>query len=112
MLTDQHTRPSIKAVLESHGAVVSERSGWQPIRCPYHGDTHASASVNLAHGAFHCHACGIKGDAYSLIQQHEGCDFATALTIGDGLAADNRNPAPTRKRKGKGKRTAVRGLWG
>lgn len=31
------------------------------VRCPFHGDTHASMSLNLAHGLWNCHACGMKG---------------------------------------------------
>ena len=109
MLT-QATRPSIKAVLEAHGAVVRERSGWQPIKCPYHPDTTASASVNVSKGAFHCHACGVKGDAYSLIQFHDGCDFKAALETGNKYAADNHNPAPAPAAT-RTKRAPLKGIW-
>lgn len=100
------TKPSIKAVLETHGATVRERSGWQPIRCPYHDDTTASASVNTREGAFLCHACGVKGDAYSLIQAHENCDFKRAVEIGNGYTADGNTPTPQRT-----KRSPMKGIW-
>lgn len=102
------TRPSIKAVLEAHGATVKDRTGWQPIKCPYHGDTTASASVNVAKGAFNCHACGVKGDAYSLIQEWEKCDFRTAVEKGNTYTADTHNPAPEPRRS---KRAPMKGIW-
>lgn len=92
-----HTRPDIAAVLEAHGATVPRRSGWVPIKCPYHDDRNASASVHLDKQAFKCHSCDVKGDSYSLIQHHEGCDFKQALTIGDNLTPSS-HPAPTKKR--------------
>ena len=62
------------------------------------GDRHASCSVNLEHGAWHCHACGARGGAY---------DAATALghtpsgamylMITYGLAEPRRHQAPTRR---------------
>lgn len=62
------------------------RSGWQPIRCPnelghVHGDTNPSASLHLAYGAINCHACGLKGDAYSIIMDIEQLDFKSALEL-------------------------------
>jgi DNA primase len=53
------------------------------MKCPFHGDSHASASVSLEENAFICHACGIKGDTYSIIMQHEGVDFREALSIAE-----------------------------
>ena len=102
------TKPSIRAVLEAHGAVVRERSGWQPIRCPYHDDRTASASVNTRDGAYLCHACGVKGDAYSLIQAYEKCDFKKAVEIGNTYTPDGNATAPTPRRK---QRPPMKGIW-
>lgn len=87
-MNDQHTRPSIVAVLDRHGLEVVERTGWRPVRCPYHDDSTASASVNTDLGAFTCHACGVKGDVYKLLMYREGITFPEALVLGDSLAAD------------------------
>jgi DNA primase len=79
----QHTRPDIVDVLTRHGANVRARSGWAAIKCPYHGDTTASASVNTTIGRFNCHGCGVRGDVYDLIQHYESCDYPAALALGD-----------------------------
>lgn len=87
-MTDQHTRPSIAAVLSQHGVDVAERTGWRPVRCPYHDDSTASASVNTDIGRFNCHACGVKGDVYDLLMYRERITFREALVLGDRLEAD------------------------
>jgi DNA primase len=73
----------IAAVLEHYGADVSRVStvGWRPVRCPFHDDRNASASVNLNLGGFRCHACDVKGDAVSLIKQREGLDYRGAVAF-------------------------------
>src|ERR1700689_3793711 len=45
----------------------------------HHGDRNPSCSVNLEHGAWHCHACGAKGGAF---------DAATARGYSDRAAID------------------------
>ncbi len=75
-------KPDIEAVLAHYGAEhVPERrgTGWRPMRCPFHDDGHASASVNEE--AFYCHTCGVKGDGLALIQQQENCTFPAALEL-------------------------------
>lgn len=89
LVREQHTRPSIAAVLEAHGSdPIHDRTGWRATKCPYHDDSTASAAVNTNEGVFKCHACGVKGDVYSLIQHREGVSFVEALLIGDRLEAD------------------------
>ncbi len=41
-------------------------TGWAATRCflPGHRDRHASASINLASGAWRCHTCKRTGSAY------------------------------------------------
>lgn len=53
------------------------RSGWQSIKCPFHGDTNASASVHVDRGKFHCFGCGIYEDLIGLLRL-EGMDYAEA----------------------------------
>lgn len=72
-------RPSMVKVLKHYGADrVPEARGWTPMRCPFHEDKNASASVNAE--AFHCHACGISGDAFKIIMEQEGLSFKDAVT--------------------------------
>lgn len=92
-----HTRPLIGPVLESYGAVLRDRYGWQPIRCPFHDDRTASASVSLEDGAFACHACDVRGDVYACIMAYNNCDFKEALEIGDNFTPDNTVPAQTKR---------------
>lgn len=50
---------------------------WMSCRCPFHGDRQASASINRT--GFNCHACGVQGDALSILMDQEGLDFAGAV---------------------------------
>lgn len=72
----------IDKVLEHYGADLTRVSlvGWRPVKCPFHDDRNASASVNLNLGGFRCHACGIHGDAIKLIQEREGLGFKDAVS--------------------------------
>jgi DNA primase len=89
----------IDKVLEHYGADLHRirETGWQNVKCCFHEDAHASASVNLAKGGFACHACGIKGDAISLIKLREGLDYRGALTFAETVlgqsVGDLRRPA-------------------
>lgn len=69
--------------------------GWQKIRCinpvgHSHGDRTPSATVNVVEGAYVCFACGLKGDAYSLLEELEGITFKQALEV---LEVDGQKPA-------------------
>lgn len=77
------TELSIATVLEHYGADTSRVNtvGWRPLRCPFHDDRQASASVNLNLGGFRCHACGVRGDALKLIREREGLDFKGAVAF-------------------------------
>lgn len=73
-------RTEITPILRHYGAVDPPESGqWQPIRCCFHDDNHASARINPDDGAFACLACGMKGDALALIMRKERCEFVVAL---------------------------------
>lgn len=71
---------TISAVLEFYGADLTRvtASGWRPVKCPFHDDRIASASVNLDMGMFVCHACNISGDAIKLIRLMENLDYKGA----------------------------------
>ena len=59
--------------------VPSEGTGWRKMRCPFHGDTHASAALNFDIQKFKCHGCGVSGDVYDLIRHKEGGSLREAV---------------------------------
>lgn len=75
------------------------------MRCPFHDDSHSSASVNSE--AFYCHACGVKGDGLSIIQQQESCTFPEALKIAETIDTSY-NPNEKRSSRRSGKRSTGR----
>jgi DNA primase len=83
----------MRQVLDRYGVQYGYRLGWQAVRCPnrmVHDDQHPSAGVNLTEGAFVCHTCGLKGDAFAVLMELEGIDFPTALRE---LGQDGKGPA-------------------
>lgn len=47
--------------------------------CPFHHDTNPSLSINIEKEVYFCHACGARGDFFTLYQKVRGVDFKTAL---------------------------------
>lgn len=47
--------------------------------CPFHDDKNPSLSVNLKSGAYHCHACGAKGDVFNFLQARYALTFPQAV---------------------------------
>lgn len=98
-------KPDIEAVLTHYGAerVPQARgSGWRPMRCPFHEDGHASASVNAE--AFYCHTCGVKGDSLAIIQQQEQITFLEAITFARTIDTSwTPDQSPSGRRSGKRK---------
>lgn len=92
-------RPDIEDVLHAHG-VDEIRNG--KVKCPYHGESNASASVRG--GKFFCFACDVHGDAFDLIMAYENCDLKRAMEI----ARENFTPAGTAApaRPSKGRKSA------
>lgn len=88
--------PSIKPILEHYGARVPTRRGWFSMKCPFHDDSHASASANLDEGAFCCFACQIKGNAYGIIMKKEGVDFREAISITERVLNESGEALPQR----------------
>lgn len=82
----RNNNPPIKPIIEYYNGKVSRDSmTWQKIRCPFHGDQHASAAVNMSDNIFVCHGCGIKGNAFNIIMNQEGVSFREAVTIAEGI---------------------------
>ena len=81
---DPRDKHRIGPVLTHYGATLPNSTGrWASIKCPFHGDSRASAAVHLEGNAFACYACGIKGDTYAIIMQHEGVKFREALKLAE-----------------------------
>ena len=68
----------IRPVLEYYGVTNPPHGpGWRPVRCPFHDDKTASAGSNGK--GFKCQACGVKGDAISLIREREDLDYQDSV---------------------------------
>lgn len=76
-------KPSIVTVLEHYGFSDSSRyvGMWVKVRCPFHGDRHASAGLNEEAGQFYCHVCDIHGDVYGVVELVEGVGFNEAKRL-------------------------------
>jgi DNA primase len=92
----EEKRPDIVGVLKAHGAktVPTRSRGWAAMKCPYHDDSDASASVNVTEGRFRCHACGVAGDAWDLICEHDRVTLKAALNADRYQVAEH---SPTRR---------------
>ena len=92
----KYEKPSMTAVLEYYGARVPTRRGWFSMKCPFHDDSHASASANTDDGAFCCHACQMKGDGYAIIMSKEGVEFREAISIAKRILDQSGKVLPQR----------------
>lgn len=80
---------------------------WQPIRCvsPDHDDSHASARIHMAEGAYVCMACGLKaGSPLRLLMAVEGIGYREALDIVGRERADDEPQSSGPKRPWKAHR--------
>lgn len=68
-------------VLLHYSAEVEYRgwNTWVSMRCPFHSDRAASASVNLSEDRFKCHGCDVAGDVLDVVQYAENCDLSEAI---------------------------------
>ena len=71
--------PIEKVLLDAGADYVPHGSGWSRMKCPYHDEAHASASVNRRLNAFKCHACGVQGDSIKLLKTQAGLTYAEAM---------------------------------
>jgi DNA primase len=70
----RQAKASLAKVLRRLGVEFDEDAydEWQAVRCPFHDDTRASASIKLRKGWFNCHGCGISGSTISIIKSSKG----------------------------------------
>jgi DNA primase len=63
-------KPSISDVLSNCGAdIPDDGDGWVSIACPFHDDSHNSATYNETEGVFKCFGCDVSGDALHVIEK-------------------------------------------
>jgi hypothetical protein len=80
--------PPILHVLEHYfGSEHLPRRGstWAPVRCPFHEDRNASASVSEEHNIFFCHGCGVSTTGLGVIVRVEGVNVDSARSIAAGI---------------------------
>ena len=80
--------PDIVAVLKHYGANITRASGQVNVKCPFHNDSHASASFNTRQNIFNCFACGMQGNSIQIIAKREGCDIREAKSIAEGITGE------------------------
>ena len=83
--------PDIVAVLQHYGATVRRTSGQVNVKCPFHNDSHASASFNTRENIFNCFACGMQGNSIQIIAKQERCDIREAKSIAEGITGQSGN---------------------
>jgi DNA primase len=81
--------PDIVSVLKHYGANVNRTSGQVNIKCPFHNDSHASASFNTRDNIFNCFACGMQGNSIQIIAKQERCDIREAKSIAEGITGQS-----------------------
>jgi DNA primase len=70
------------------------------IKCPFHGDRHASGRINEAKEVFYCNACGVAGDAYKLVMDKEGLTFDQAKRRVQEIAGSDGSQLPGKPASG------------
>lgn len=98
----KYDKPDIAVVLEYYGASVPIRRGWFGMKCPFHDDSHASASATRDDNAFCCFACQMKGDGYAIIMQKEGIKFREAINFAERIFNQSGKVLPQRSTRGRG----------
>lgn len=75
--------------------------------CPFHGDTDPSMKVYTGrngHSGWYCFGCGRGGSVIDFVQEHEGCNFRTAVRAIDnalrmGLFPSDEDPYELEKQR-------------
>ena len=94
--------PDIVAVLKHYGANINRSSGQVNVKCPFHNDSHASASFNTRQNIFNCFACGMQGNSIQIIAKKEGCDIREAKSIAEGIVGTSSNQVRGKHLSGRG----------
>ena len=68
-----------------HFPNLKRTSGENSVKCPFHGDRHASMGLNLSNGLFNCHSCDKQGDVYKFEMFTNGTRFPVAERAVDAI---------------------------
>lgn len=81
----------MRRVFERYDVPYPLEDRWVAIHCigPDHNDSEESASVHGARGAYRCHACGLAGNAVTLLARMEGIEYGDAEVIVSGDAGES-----------------------
>lgn len=85
----------IEAVLLYYGFNnMPSGDGWRKLKCHFHGERSASATVNLELGAYKCFVCDMTGDVIKIIQlseEKEGRpgDYHSACKVYEGITGNS-----------------------
>ena len=77
--------PDIVLVLRHYGANPPRTTGQVNLKCPFHDDTHSSASFNTKENIFNCFACGMNGNSLQIIAKQERVDIREAKSFAEGI---------------------------
>jgi len=78
---------SVSAYLEHVGATLpAVGSGWRKMKCPFHGDKHASSAINYDENRFKCFGCEAQGDVYDLIIYRQGGNYSEAVKFAESIS--------------------------
>ena len=81
---DKH---DVSAYLKHVGATLpAVGHGWRKMKCPFHGDKHASSAVNYEQNRFKCFGCEAQGDVYDLIMYKEGGNYIEAIKFAESIS--------------------------
>ena len=72
---------------------------WVRCLCAFHAEDTPSAAVSYELDAYSCLACGVKGNAVTLIKQQEGVSHRTAVELAAGVSAGSNQPVPRQPRR-------------
>ena len=81
--------PDIVLVLKHYGANPPRTSGQVNLKCPFHDDTHSSASFNTKENIFNCFACGMNGNSLQIIAKQERVDIREAKSFAEGITGQS-----------------------
>ena len=81
--------PDIVEVLKHYGAKMNRTTGQVNIKCPFHNDTHSSASFNTKENIFNCFACGMQGNSLQIIAKQERVDIREAKSFAEGITGQS-----------------------
>ena len=81
--------PNIRNILIHYGATIRGTHGQVNLRCPFHGDSHQSATANLDKNLFVCFACGVKGNSLQIIAGQERISIREAVGFAEGITGES-----------------------